>query len=247
MADGRFAARADTDVRVGQILSRAASIWPRVLMPYFFIYGVAALPSAIQQYQQRAQHITSPQEIYTAAGITVLIAMAIGVFARAGTASITIDVIQDGTPRAGSSLGVAAWAFPRLLLATLCSILAFALASVLLFFPVLILYTMWLVATPCCVLEGLGPIACLNRSANLTKGYRWRLFGLMLVLGVIGIIVAVVGLGAVRFAGPVAGACVQLVAGGLSSTYFEVAAVVTYAALRAAKEGSSATRLANVF
>jgi hypothetical protein len=242
-----LSARADTDVRVGAILGRSASVWQRVVAPYSVIYGLAALPSAMQQFQQRTQHITAPRDLYIAAAITVLIATVIGVFARAGVAAVGMDVIQDGTPRVGNSLGVAARAFPRLLLATICAILAFALASVLLFIPFLILYTMWLVATPCCVLEGLGPIACLNRSANLTKGYRWRLFGLMLVLGVIGIFVAVLGLGAVRLAGPVVGACVQLVTAGLSGPFNEAAAVVTYAALRAAKEGGSATRLANVF
>ena len=35
---------------------------------------------------------------------------------------------------------------------------------------------------PGCVVEGRGPIESWSRSAQLTKGYRWRLFGLALLL-----------------------------------------------------------------
>jgi hypothetical protein len=45
---------------------------------------------------------------------------------------------------------------------------------------------MWMVALPACVVEGLGPIKSLGRSANLTKGHRWKILGIFLVLNVVG-------------------------------------------------------------
>ncbi len=44
------------------------------------------------------------------------------------------------------------------------------------------------VAVPVCVIEKQGVIASLSRSRALTKGYRWQIFGLFLLVMVIGFI-----------------------------------------------------------
>src|SRR6516225_3291269 len=43
----------------------------------------------------------------------------------------------------------------------------------------------WSVALPACVVEGLGPLASMKRSAQLTKGHRWKPFGIFLLLWVV--------------------------------------------------------------
>src|SRR5262249_13714251 len=56
------------------------------------------------------------------------------------------------------------------------------LALFLLFVPGAILYAMWFVGLPVCIIERLGPWTSLRRSEELTKGHRWKLFGLALLL-----------------------------------------------------------------
>src|SRR5262249_45221083 len=55
-------------------------------------------------------------------------------------------------------------------------------AALALIFPVFILMTMWFVAAPICVVERLGPTRWMKRSRELTKGPRWKIFGLMALL-----------------------------------------------------------------
>jgi len=44
------------------------------------------------------------------------------------------------------------------------------------------LVTMWFVATPACVVEGLGVSRSMERSAQLTRGHRWKIFGMIALL-----------------------------------------------------------------
>jgi uncharacterized membrane protein len=55
----------------------------------------------------------------------------------------------------------------------------------LLVVPGVMLFLMWSVATPALVAEDIGVFAALSRSRFLTKGARWRIFGLQLLLLVI--------------------------------------------------------------
>ncbi len=48
-----------------------------------------------------------------------------------------------------------------------------------------IITCIWFVASPSAVAERLGPIAALSRSATLTSGRRWGIFGLTFVLGLL--------------------------------------------------------------
>jgi uncharacterized protein YqhQ len=47
--------------------------------------------------------------------------------------------------------------------------------------PGIILACIWAVDVPACVAERLGPIKSLSRSAGLTKGYRWKILGILLL------------------------------------------------------------------
>lgn len=65
---------------------------------------------------------------------------------------------------------------------------AVILGSVLLFVPGFILVTMFSLAVPACALEKLGPKESLTRSRVLTKGSRWRIFGIFVLF--VGFIIA---------------------------------------------------------
>jgi uncharacterized membrane protein len=62
------------------------------------------------------------------------------------------------------------------------------LGFVLLIIPGIMLYVVWSVATPALVAEGIGVFDALQRSRDLTRGARWQVFGVILILGVVSVI-----------------------------------------------------------
>lgn len=123
--------------------------------------------------------------------------------------------------------------------------LAMMLGFVLLVVPGIILGCMLYVAIPACVIEKLGVTASMSRSLALTKGYRWQIFGLFLLV----IVVSAVGAFVFTLIGG-NGLIGQLLAFGwqvVSTAFAAVQSAVIYHDLRMAKEGIDLDTLANVF
>jgi hypothetical protein len=120
------------------------------------------------------------------------------------------------------------------------------------------LYLMWSVATSVCVVEQLGPFRSMGRSRELTKGHRWKIFGLILLTvipaGIVGLIVSAVAVGALgtvmglpsALVGPL-GQVVGLLWGAVWKAFYVILAVVIYHDLRVAKEGVDTEKIAAVF
>ena len=136
------------------------------------------------------------------------------------------------------------------------------LASLLFVIPGMIVYMMWFVATPVCVVEQLGPFRSMGRSRELTKGHRWKLFGLMLLILIPALIVgAIVGAVMVAATGgflaavatmnttmaTTLGQIVNLIWSAIWTAFYAIVIVVTYHDLRVAKEGIDTDQIAAVF
>jgi hypothetical protein len=122
------------------------------------------------------------------------------------------------------------------------------LARPLQFIPDLILSTMWFVAIPACVVERLGPWKSLRRSAALTKGNRWKAFGMVVVLTIISVIIDDVLTGSLAAAaGDSLGLLANLIWNALVGSFSATLGVVTYHDLRVAKEGVDTDQIAAVF
>ena len=124
---------------------------------------------------------------------------------------------------------------------------ALIVGFLLLVVPAIILMCMWWVVVPVCVVEGLGPVASLSRSAALTKGYRWKIFGLMLVLFVMNgigsqIVELLFGLAGGVMSG--AGSLLWFVAW---TAFWNCVLIMTYHDLRVAKEGIDTEQIAAIF
>ncbi len=132
---------------------------------------------------------------------------------------------------------------------TILAGLAVGLASILLVIPGLIVMTMLWVAIPAAVIEKPGVIGSLSRSADLTKGYRWQIFGIIVILTVVTLVAAF----AIAFAIIVSDAGPTiLVLGNLIITAFftalgAVISAVGYHDLRVVKEGVGIEEIAAVF
>jgi hypothetical protein len=118
---------------------------------------------------------------------------------------------------------------------------------VLLIVPCVILLCMWWVAVPACVVEGLGPVESLSRSSDLTRGYRWKVFGLVLLLWLIN------GIGSkmveVVFAlgGDLVSSIGSFVSFVVWTAFSNCVLVIAYHDLRVAKEGIDTEQIAAVF
>lgn len=134
--------------------------------------------------------------------------------------------------------------------------LGMILGYMLLIVPGVILSVLWSVASPAVVVEKRGVFESLQRSRDLTRGYRWQVFGLLVIYlllsWVIGAALSVLGVatgGAVGSFGPnvwmnlLTGPVVNVLSGVVASA--GVAAL--YYELRTAKEGIGSEELASVF
>lgn len=139
----------------------------------------------------------------------------VGLFSYPALAgAYVVAIAQLGGRRVGfgeaASAGLRHW--PSLFAVGVLSGLGVTLGLILLVVPGVILAVMWLLAGPALVIEGLPPTAALNRSQALTRGNRWAMFGMLLLLVVAGAVIGLVlGLlavllwGVLHLAGPALG------------------------------------------
>jgi hypothetical protein len=122
------------------------------------------------------------------------------------------------------------------------------LGAILLIIPGLIVMTMFAVAIPVCVVERLGVGDSMRRSAFLTKGNRWRVFGIVILVfvatviiaGIVGFIIALIG-------GETLVDIALYPIEALAGAFNAVVVGVLYYQLRAAKEGVDIEKIAAVF
>ncbi|MEM9495833.1 MAG: hypothetical protein AAGA09_07505 [Pseudomonadota bacterium] len=124
----------------------------------------------------------------------------------------------------------------------------------LLVVPGIILAIMWVVAVPAQVVENKGIGASFSRSRELTKGGRWKIFGLFLIFMVLISalsMIAVMPVAAIAAGGGsgaiFVGALVQGVTQALTAVVGATGVAALYFELRKAKEGIGAEALAAVF
>lgn len=123
--------------------------------------------------------------------------------------------------------------------------LATGLGMLLFVVPGVILGCMLYVAVPACVIEKLGVTASMSRSGALTKGYRWQIFGLFLLV----VVIAAVGAFVLAIVGGtgIVGQTLTFLWQVVSTAFGAVLSAVIYHDLRMAKEGIDLDTLANVF
>jgi MFS family permease len=132
--------------------------------------------------------------------------------------------------------------------------IALVVGFILLIVPGIMIACAWCVAVPALVAERVGVSDAFRRSADLTRGNRWRLFGLLVIWAVAvmllsGIIGAVTGAGALTAGGvfsPVA-LVLNFIYATLSGLVGATGVAVLYVDLRRVREGLGPQGLAEVF
>jgi mannose/fructose/N-acetylgalactosamine-specific phosphotransferase system component IID len=138
-------------------------------------------------------------------------------------------------------------AMPKVVIGAILASIGLVIGFFLLFVPGVILLLMWWVYIPVIVVEAAGITQSFGRSRALTRGHRWGILGLLVIVGIVqtvaGIIVGALGSLLGTTATEVLNLVVTLGFGAFSS----VMAAVGYYRLRAEKEGIVIDDLARVF
>jgi Membrane domain of glycerophosphoryl diester phosphodiesterase len=265
MANISAAAPTAGEFRVGHVFTQAAAVLSRNFLTFFVVALVAGLPRLL---------FTTPGTIAGALGHLSLGLSLSFVLNTLGQAIVVYAAFQDMCSRPvdiGESLHVALRRLLSIIGIALCMGTAFLVALALpaaiagffmrphLYVAVAIgvaigiavatvLLTMWIVAIPACVVERRGPLSSIARSGNLTKGHRWRVFGMLLLLLAVA---ALIG-GVVRALLGLTGSSTLTTLGtlawiGVWGAFYATIVVVTYHDLRVAKEGVDVHQIASVF
>jgi uncharacterized membrane protein len=256
---GRFA---QGEFRIGHVFSRAWSVFSRNFLTFILVTGIASLPSLLMPHPTPG---VPPVDPFQNLGMVVFLSLLMIVLGTLSQAIVLFGAFQvmRGRPvdlAESAKIGLRRF-FPIVGLAITMTVLAF-LATLLLVIPGFIVYMMWFVATPVCVVEQLGPFRSMGRSRELTKGHRWKLFGLVLLILIPALIFgAIVGAVMVAATGgflaavttmsitmaTTLGQIVNLIWSAIWTAFYAIVIVVTYHDLRVAKEGIDTDQIAAVF
>lgn len=174
----------------------------------------------------------------------------------------TVQDMNGQKPQVGEALATGLRAFLPLIVVSILFTLAIMFGFILLIVPGVMIACAWCVAVPSLVADRTGIFGAFSRSADLTRGNRWRVFGLFLVLFVILMVVGTV-LSSITMAAtfsspdalqnPFAAALnpVNIVISVLQQTITAVLGAtltaVLYVELRRAREGAGPQWLAEIF
>jgi hypothetical protein len=233
------------EFRVGRVLSRSFNLLSRNFLIFFVVATVAALPNVL------INRGTDRNLSGTTAGALVLGLILTIVLEMLSQAIVLYGAFQDmrGRPvNLGEALRVAFGRLLPIIGVSICVGFGVFLASLLLLVPGLILMTMWYVATPVCVVEQQGAFASMGRSSELTKGHRWKIFGMILLVVFAGGIAQLITLALLaQVENSVLTIVGSLIWNGVWGAFYAIFVVVTYHDLRVAKEGVDVHEIASVF
>ncbi|MDR3255335.1 MAG: hypothetical protein LBT31_07185 [Synergistaceae bacterium] len=168
---------------------------------------------------------------------------------QGATAHAVYRGLTDGKPSVMEAVVRGLARFFPLILLSLIYVTCFSLALILFLIPGIMLMCRWAISAQACVVERLGPLKSLGRSAYLTKGHRWKILALLsisyLSVYVINILIAFV-LDRLNF-GAISTRLILIIALLVPNAFCSVLPCVVYYDLRSVKEGLTIDNLSNVF
>ncbi|MGD0641035.1 MAG: hypothetical protein ABSC22_09845 [Roseiarcus sp.] len=191
----------------------------------------------------------NPRTAAAGSGIAVFVQLVVSSLSTATCLFGAYQIMRGRPFTIGASLMVGLRRFGPVLGTSVLGGLLIMVGMLLFLVPGVIIACAIYVALPACVIERLGPANSLRRSRTLTKGYRWPIFGLSLIVFVVAWLLGFgVGFGAARvapgtLAAPLAGLVAQVLVGAFASVLY----AVVYNDLRIDKEGVDIEHLASVF
>jgi hypothetical protein len=245
-----------TSFRIGDVFNRALAIFRYRLLAFVALTALAHIPYYLLTFALKPQPPHTQTIDPRSSALLFLGAMLqLLCYSTAHGAAIygVVQELRGQTFSIAESLQVGFRRFFPLVGVALSTSILIVLAALLLVFPAFIVYCMFIVAVPVCIVERQGVFGSLRRSAFLTKRHRWKIFGMLLVLFLLSLFVGALGALFVLPASQsnsagfgltdILTAAVQIVIYAFSAVLIGV----LYYQLRVAKEGVDIDRIASVF
>ena len=251
---------------VGRVFQRAfsaVSLNPVVILGLALVVG--AVPSLIITYFFVQSGLTannplqpgfSMNRMLGAVFISSVINLVIAALVQGAQTRATVSAAEGHRASFGESLSAGLRVLLPLIGLSILWAIGVGIGFILLVVPGIILLLMWAVAVPSLVIERNGIMGAFSRSADLTKGARWKIFGLFLVLLVSYWLVSlVIGVAGLRAYGPGATASGLTIAniigsailGTIFNTIWGTIQPSLYVELRQWKEGTGVENLEEIF
>lgn len=269
MASVGYDQYAGREVSIGRTFSRAfGTLGANPLGTLGIAFLCSALPSVLLNFFIMRYQFTLAGRIGTWGLVgfgllSVVIAIVLYAITQGALVRATVAHSQGRESSFAESITAGMGVILPLVLAAIVSALGIGFAMILLIVPGVMLYCAWIVVAPVVVEERAGPIEALSRSADLTRGARWKVFGLLLLLLVAywifsavvgGVLLGVLGLRGAAFAAaanggslPLAFLAISAVTQTLVSCVWSLVLASLYVELRDWKDGPQAEALAEVF
>jgi hypothetical protein len=233
------------EFRIGEVFSKTATLLSRHFLVFFVVALVAGVPRLLWTGAEGQSAANFPLGRFF---LGLALYLVLNTLAQAVIVYGAFQAMRGRPVDLGECLRVGLGRFFPIIGLVICAYLAIWIGLILLIVPGIILAIMWYVATPVCVVEQKGPLASLGRSSEITKGHRWKIFGMVLLLiivaaivgGIIGVLLGLTGSSILVTLGTLAWT-------GVWGAFYAIFGVVTYHDLRVAKEGVDTDQIASVF
>lgn len=194
------------------------------------------------------------QPNYGIVAVSGLITMIVGALTQAAIIYGTFQDIRGQKASIGDCIARGLGAIVPVIVGSILLALGVGIGTLLLVIPGIILALMWWVYVPAIVVESKGIIGAFGRSRELTRGRRWHILGLLVIIVILTMLVGFV----VQL---VSGIVLMNAAGGgwtlftilqylfmsLVTAFNAVLVAVGYYYLRAEKEGVDVNEIARIF
>ncbi len=234
---------AGTRFSVGSILSRSFAVLAKNPTIFLGLTFVAMLPGTIADLLMPPLE-DGPKSLLF---LSSLMEYALILVSQGAVAYAVFRVMREETVSFNAAVSRGLAHLVPLILAAILMVLGIGF-GMLAIIPGLVLTSLWVATIPACVVERLGATASIQRSMDLTLGYRLRVFFLVMIALVVNSTLAVlVGFLSVQSGTELFSALAPLVALTIPQAFTSVMNTVIYYELRRIKEGVSLDALANVF
>ena len=240
------------EFRVGQVITRTLSVLFRNIVPFGLLAVVITSPSYLYGIFIDPQVVLGQQPFTLAYAIILIVQVLFGYLLMATVVYGTVAELRGNHATIGECIGRGLpLLFPVFGVAIVVSFII-GIGLLLLVVPGIIAMIYLWVAIPVAVVERPGVFDCLPRSSALTKGNRWKIFGLALTMIAIYLGMSViVGVALFSMLGTAAETTVLLVVqwavAAFISLLWSVMIAVSYHDLRVALEGVETDEIAAVF
>jgi uncharacterized membrane protein len=246
------------DLAVGEVFSKSFGVLSRHLTTFILLSLILLLPMMAlevgatlfgsQQQAGGAASVSPETASMIAIGALIAVVWLFALFPGVFGAIVYVSFqdMRGRRVRLGEGFRLGYARFLAMLGAGLLMGLGVMLGMVLLVVPGIILFAMWYVAFPACIVEKTGAVESLKRSRALTDGHKWTIFAIALIALIAQVALPLIPtllLMKLPLVQVIAAKTVQLVV----SAYTTVLPVVVYHDLRAAKEGVDIEGIASVF